>query len=416
MSYFRYKMIRRDGQVLSGVAEFPFNAAAGVHEYLEQRGLTVIAIERINEILGRSYQLFDSFLRRRVKREDLIEFLRNTGVMLRSGVPILTTLEDATAHSENSTLVKVAEDLRVGIESGLSFADAADLHRDIFPGTVRHLIRIGEESGNLDRTLMDAASHLDRLNQINTDTKKSLIYPGFTLAGIFGATLFWVYYVIPGIADLFRNMNVELPKITLFVLSSVEYLEQNLFFMLTMVAITVLVIYLCIKLIPWVRIRFHRLLTVLPITGKIVQASNLAFIAEYFSLFTASGIDILKSLHTLQDAVYNEFYKQKIVAIREGLIRGNSLTEEFGRSKVFPSFVVRMINVGEQSGNLEEQLQYVAADYRRRLNDIVERISEIMKPLVILIVGAFFVFIIIALFLPIYDLIGQISAGSATAY
>jgi len=413
MSFFRYKMIRTDGQVLSGIMELPFNAVAAAHEYLEQRGLTVITIDRISEFVGRIHHLIDVYLRRRVRREELVEFLRNMGIMLRSGVPIQTTLEDATAHSENRFLIRVAEDVRLGIEAGLHFADAADQHRDIFPDTVRHLIRIGEETGNLDRTLMDAADHLDRMHQINTDTKKSLIYPGFVFAGLLGTTVFWVYYVIPSVADLFRNMNVKLPEITLFVLSAVQYLEQNLLFIVTLLGAIILIIFLCVNFVPWVRLRFHRLLMVMPITGKIVRASNLAFIAEYFSLFTSSGVDILRSLEILQQSITNEVYRQKITSIREGLIRGNTLTEEFGRSNVFPSFVVRMINVGELSGNLAEQLQYVATDYRRRLNDIVERIAEIMKPVAILIVGAFFVFIVIALFLPIYYLVGQISTRGA---
>ncbi|MCG6872532.1 MAG: type II secretion system F family protein [Gammaproteobacteria bacterium] len=413
MSYFRYKMIRRDGHVLHGIMELPFNAASTAREHFEQRGLTVITTERISEITGRLDEIRNTWLRRQVRREELIEFLRNMGIMLRSGVPILTALEDTTAHSENASLIRVAEDVRLGIETGMHFADAADQHANVFPDTVRRLIRIGEETGNLDRTLMDAADHLDRLNQINTNARKSLIYPTFVFVGILAATSFWVYYVIPGVADLFRNMNVELPAITQFVLAGVAFLEKNLSLMLFLTAAVLIGAWLSIRLIPWVRFRFHKLLTVLPVTGKIVRAHNLAFIAEYFSLFTASGVNILNSLETLQHSIYNEYYKQKIGSIREGLIRGNTLTQEFGRSSVFPGFVVRMINVGELSGNLNEQLQYIAADYRRRLNDIVERIAEITKPVAILLVGAFFVFIIVALFLPIYDLVGKISLRSS---
>ena len=232
--------------MLKGVAEFPFNAPAAVHEHLEQRGLTVITIERINEFEGRIHKLTDSYSRWRVKPEELIEFLRNMGIMLRSGVPILTTLEDATAYSENKTLIKVADDIRLNIETGMQFSDATNLHYDVFPDTVRHLIRIGEETGNLDRMLMDAADHLDRLLQISTDTRKSLIYPSFTFVAILAATRFWVYYVVPGMADLFRNMNVELPAITLFVMAAVEYLEESLLFILAIFSLTLLAIYLCI--------------------------------------------------------------------------------------------------------------------------------------------------------------------------
>jgi general secretion pathway protein F/type IV pilus assembly protein PilC len=307
-------------------------------------------------------------------------------------------------------LARVAEDLGLCIETGMRLADATDRHKDVFPDAVRHVIRIGEETGNLDRTLMDAADHLARVHQIRADTKKSLIYPCFVVAAILGATAFWVYYVIPAVADLFLHLNVELPRITLFVLSAVEFLEHNLRAMLVMASLGVASLFLCFRLVPWFPKHFHRLLTVLPVTGKIVRASNLAFIAEYFSLLISSGIDVLRSLEILQSSVYNQVYKERLGAIRKGLLRGNTLTQEFGRAQVFPSFVVRMINVGEQSGNLAEQLQYVAADYRRRLDNTIDRISEIMKPVAILVVGAFFVFIVVALFLPIYYLVGEISA------
>lgn len=412
MGYFKYKMIRRDGHILHGVIELPFNAEAAAGEHFEKRGLTVITIQRISEVAGWLYELINTRLRRKVKREDLIEFLRNMGVMLRSGVPILTALEDVTGHSENQDLARIAEDVRMSIEAGTGLADAIDRHPTVFPDAVRQVIRIGEETGSLDRTLMDAAAHLERMQKINTDTKKSLIYPLFVVAALLGATGFWVYYVIPSVADLFRNLNVELPRVTVLVMTSVEFLVRNFRLMLMIAVLIVAAIFLSFRLIPWLPKQFHRLLMVLPITGKIVRASNLAFIAEYFSLFISSGVNILRSLEILRDSVHNEVYKEKLRVVREGLMRGNTLSRELGRAQVFPSFVVRMIHVGELSGNLAEQLQYVAADYRRRLNIIVDNLSEIMKPVVILIVGALFVFIVIALFLPIYYLVGEISGGS----
>lgn len=413
MSYFRYKMIRRDGQVINGVIELPFSAESTAHEHFEERGLTVIAVRRISEIAGRIHDWVERHLRRRVKREELVELLRNMGVMLRSGVPVLTALEDGTTHSDNQALVKVAEDMRLGIETGMRFADAADRHPDVFPNAVRFVMRIGEETGRLDRTLMDAAEHLERVRRIRTDTKRSLIYPVFVLTAIVAATAFWVYYVIPAVADLFRNLNVELPEITLFVLAAVEFLEANLRWMAASLAAVMLTAYLCFKTVPGLRKRLHHLLTVMPITGRIVNASNLAFIAEYFSLFARSGVDILKSLGILEESLTNLVYREKIGAVRAGLTRGNTLTMEFRRTGVFPGFVVRMINVGELSGTLAEQLEYVAQEYRRRLADTIERLSEILKPVAILVVGAFFVFIVVALFLPIYHLVAEISAGTS---
>jgi len=140
----------------------------------------------------------------------------------------------------------------------------------------------------------------------------------------------------------------------------------------------------------------------------LIRSSSLAFITEYLSLLISSGINIVDSLEVLERSIKNEVYRDKIRQVREGVSRGNSLSEEIKARKTFPGFVIRMISVGEQSGSLDTQLRYLAEEYRSRFDHIVASISEIIKPLVMIIAGGLFILMIVALFLPIYQLVGQV--------
>ena len=408
MSYFRYKVLRADGRVMAGVAELPLFSEPDAQEYFERRGGTVVAVRQVGGIVGWVLARTENRLGRRIRRDDLIEFLNNLSIMLKSGIPILTALAESISVAENRALIRTVEHIQLSIEAGLNLSDAVDQHKQVFPETVRYLVRIGEETGNLDRTLKDAASHLERLRQIKTDTSRSLIYPAFVFAATIGAAIFWIFYVVPGIRDMFRQMQLALPPLTVWLLSATTFLQHWAPEIGAGIAITVAACVIAVRSNRKVRHFYHNVLLHLPISSRITQASGLAFIAEYFSLFASSGVDILRSLKTLEGTVSNEVYRGKIISIREGLERGNTLSAEFKHAKVFPSFVVRMINIGEQSGTLSQQLQYIADEYRRRLRNVVDNIAEIVKPVAILLVGGFFILIVVGLFLPVYQLIRQV--------
>lgn len=411
MSYFRYKVLRSDDRVMSGVILLPVYSVPEAKEYFERRGGTVVAVTQVGPVSGWLLAQAEKRLGRKIKRDDLVEFLNNLSIMLRSGIPILTALGESISVAENGALIRTVENIQLAIEAGLNFSDAVEQHRQVFPETVRYLIRIGEETGNLDRTLRDASAHLKRLQQIKADTSRSLIYPLFVFAVTLGAAIFWVFYVIPGIRDMFRQMQLALPALTIWLLNATTFLREYAAGIGAGIIVVIAVVVAAVRNSQKARYAYHKILLQLPIIGRITQASGLAFIAEYFSLFASSGVDILRSLQTLEGTVGNEVYREKIAGIREGLERGNSLSAEFRQARVFPSFVVRMVNVGEQSGTLSEQLQYIAEEYSRRLRNLVENISEIVKPVAILLVGGFFILIVVGLFLPVYQLIGQVGIG-----
>ncbi|NQY26823.1 MAG: type II secretion system F family protein [Piscirickettsiaceae bacterium] len=412
MRYFYYKRLLDTGQVQSGFTKLAFFNDVSARYYLEQRYSAIILnLLMLPTWFNPILDLFEGFRHTPITREELADFLRNLAVMQRSGIPIFDAMEELTSDDSTAQSRKLAEDILESLKSGSTLSNGFLRHKDIIPETVQHLIQIGESSGTLERTLMDASSHLNRLGKIIRDTKRAMIYPVFVFLSIIGAAAFWVGYVIPSISDLFKQMKVELPPLTRWVLDFSENFTTNITIFIVVSIIFIITAVISIKKSQRVRYKWHLLLMKLPISRTLTRSSSLAFITEYMSLLVSSGLTMLNSLTILERATKNEVYKQTITQMKEGIMKGNSLSSEMRKTNIYPGFAIRMISVGEQTGNLDEQLAYLAEEYRQRFDNLVSSIAEILKPLVMLFAGGLFILMIVALFLPIYQLIGQVGGA-----
>lgn len=410
MNYYRYKMIATSGEVNSGVIKLHYQDEMSVISHLERDGSVAIFVRRLGPLLSFFFHLMTFRMRRKLPRDTLAELLSNLALMLRSGMTLVTALEEAAGSAEVPEIENDMQDLVESIQGGTSFSDAAGNYRHIFPKSVIHLLRMGEETGQLDRMLQDAADHLKRLQTIVTDTRNALLYPSFVVITMTGGIFFWFYYVVPQIVGLFRDMDVTLPWITRLLIIVSHYFQQYGLSCLVGVVLLVLLTYFSHRSNKKLRYLIDRLLLKLPMLGTIINASTLAFITEYFSLLLGAGIDILQTMKILSDSVGNSVYSRKMVEIQERLAVGEGISESFKNAKLFPRFVVRMLNVGEMSGNLTGQLDYIAGEYRRRLSNLVTLIGKMIEPAVLLFAGTIFGVILGALLLPIYDLLSRITS------
>lgn len=397
------------GQIASGVIRLPYNDVISAMSYLERSDKTTLYVKKLSPFFSLLFQLAGLRLRKKITRPFQAEFFSNVSLMLRSGVTLTTALEEAASSSGRADFESDIRDMISNIEGGASFCQAAEKYPYIFPETVVHLIRIGEETGKLDRMLTDAAEHLKRMQTILSDTKQALLYPSFVFIALGAGLVFWFYYVVPQIVGLFTEMDVSLPPLTVFLIKLSDFVQNHFLSMIFGIAVLVLTTMLAYKGNRRIRKLADVILLKLPVSGTIISASTMAFITEYFSLLLNVGIDILQSLTILKDSVKNEVYREKLAEVRDELATGKGISESFGQTPLFPSFVVRMLNVGEQSGTLPEQLSHIAEDYRNKLSIIVATIGKIIEPVVLVIAGAMFAIIIGGLFLPIYDLVSQVS-------
>ena len=376
---------------------------------VEQDGaLAILYIIGLPQWLGRLWTYLEPLTKRKLPPEELGDFFHNLGIMLKSGLPIdgaLRELRKDTTHPGIRKLIGAVTDIVV---AGHPMSLALARYEHQISSSVRALVTIGEQTGDLGRVLAECATHVKRMRSIQQDIARALYYPIFAALTTFGAMLFWVYYVLPDLARMFKQMGAKLPTYTLAMMDLVQHLKALTGSTLWLGAATVFILLALLVRDEGIRYRGFRLLYALPVSGKIIKAASLAFITEYLALLLSAGLPLIQALEILERAVRNVFYARKIADIRAGVTRGNSLSMEMARAEVFPAMVIRLVSVGEQTGTLDSQLRILADDYRQKLDHVIATLGEIIKPALIVVAGAFFLFVVVVFLLPVYQLISQV--------
>jgi len=410
MNYYRYKLIETNGMVLSGVIKLPYKDIMSVISYLEREGRLTIYVKKMGLLGSMLLKLFSLKLKRRsLSRSDLSELLNNMALMLRSGMPLTTALEESAVGSEISDVASDINDIILNIKGGMTFSEAAQNYPRLFPKNVLYLIRMGEETGRLDKMLKDAAEHLKRMQTIISDTKQALLYPVFVFIAMGAGIGFWFYYVVPRIVTLFSEMDVTLPAVTVLLIKVSDFINNYALFILAVIIAVILTVASIHKASLGFRKLCDSFLLKLPVVGTILTASILAFITEYFAMLMNAGVELMKSISILSDSVKNEIYSEKMVNIGKNIAKGESIADSFTKAEIFPTFVIRMINIGEISGNMTEQLNYISQEYSNKLRVLVATLGKMIEPIVLITAGIIFAVMIGALLLPVYDLVGGVS-------
>lgn len=412
MNTYAYRILLANGRVRSGVLRLMVERDLSAKLWLEKHfNATVLKLYRLPGWSTSVASAMTSVTRRRLPAADLSGLLRDLAVMTRAGVPIVNALKSIAEESDaaHRPAAATARMLAADLDAGASVSETFARHPDLFPESVRNLLVIGEETGTVDRMLLEAAEHIERLSALKRDVRQALIYPSFAFASIFLAAIFWIYYVIPNLAELFTQMRLKLPALTLMILQGSRWLQAHAAISLTLLVCVLLGIFLLVKLHPRSRQIAYSLAHRLPIARVLITASGMAFITEYLSLLITAGIDIARSLGVLERSLSDEYYRHRIAQVRIAVDRGDMLGDAMRQVGGFPPMALRMIKVGEESGSLDAQLAHLAGEYRQRLSRLIASLSEIIKPLVILAAGAFFILLVVALLLPMYELVREAS-------
>ncbi|WP_439520944.1 type II secretion system F family protein [Hydrogenophaga sp.] len=411
---FFYVVMFPGGRTTKGVVITPYESVDAASTWIEKRtNGTLVYLRRMNSGLAQVYRWGRAVTHLSPSSKDVAGLMRDLAVMVNSGIPLLEALrviaEDDSTEADKA-ITHLSRLMLDDMGAGASVSETFGRQSDVFPESVRSLVSIGEASGNMAQMLQEAADHMDRVLNMKANAKQAMIYPAFSFLAIFGAAAFWIVYVMPGMVDLFKQMNAKLPPITVAVLAGAEWINDH-----WALVVGAMVTFLVTLIWSWKSSRtFRRLgyivLHKLPISRVLVTSSGLAFLSEYLAILTRSGLDVVSSLHILERSTPDIYYEERLTAIRLFVERGDRISSAMRLIGGFPNLMVRMIAVGEDAGSLDSQLSYLAAEYGKRLKRTVETIAEIIKPLVVVIAGGVFLVLIIALLLPVYDLVRQAMA------
>src|SRR5690606_6430491 len=341
MNVYYYKLVLSNGRVKSGITQLAVEHVASARIWLEKNfDAVVITLTRFPGWLAETQRSLSHLVKPTIKPIELSGMLQDLAVMTSSGIPVMEALRavaNEVGQGRTSNPAKLARRMLEELDAGASLSEAFARYPDAFPETVRNLIMIGDETGSMDLMLKEAAEHIERISRMTADTKQALIYPVFVFSAIIAAGGFWIYYVVPNLADLFKQMNAQLPPLTVAVMAGSEWLISNFGYIFIGLVALAFTLWVTWRYSRKFRRAIHYTLHKLPIAKTIMFSSGLAFFTEYMSLLIRAGVDMVSSLQVMERAMRDEYYRDRIIAIRQVLERGDRVSSAMRQVGGFPS-------------------------------------------------------------------------------
>ncbi|MDH5360239.1 MAG: type II secretion system F family protein [Gammaproteobacteria bacterium] len=344
-------------------------------------------------------------LKDRIKQADMGIFSRQLSTMIDSGVPVVQALDIISSGTDKPSMQKLLEEVRNDVAAGSQLAHALAKHGQYFDHMFCNLIHVGEESGTLDTMLNRLADYQERMQQVKSRIRKALAYPVTVLMISFILTVFMLVKVVPQFESLYASFGGTLPLLTRIVVQISEFMQQWwLLISLTIIAAISALVY-SYKHSLKTRIRITNILMRLPILGGIVKKAAIARFARTLSTMFSAGVPLVTALETVAEAVDNEIYRERILAMRDSVATGEQLQSTLRQSKfLFPNMVTQMIAIGEESGSLDNMLGKIAEFYEEEVNNTVDTLSTLMEPIIMLILGVVVGGLVLSMYLPIFDM------------
>jgi len=400
-----YCAMRKDGTTVTATSDF--GDIRDLVERLEGENLTLVSYREHS--LPWLSAAWDA-LRPPVGRLEIVEFCESLASMVGSGLSLIDSLESIRGTVTSKRLAKALSRVIEEISRGESLSGAFSHQKSVFPGILVFFCRMGEETGTIRDALANTATYLRRIEGIVSQVKRAFIYPSFVVAAMGCVMVFWMFYVLPRLVDTFRDMNVSLPEVTLALVRFVKFMQTSWYLIPAAIAITIVAGGFAMRS-EKVRIAVTKAAYRIPVVGDLLKASTLTLLFSSLSLMLRSGLTLTRSLDVLLNLFSNPLLKSIITAIQTSTGSGNSLVESFEATRFFDAMTIKMVSVGEKTGTLENRLGYLADAYQERTSRFVEAAGKMIEPLVMILSGALFIFIVVSLISPVYDLISQLGGG-----
>ena len=398
MPYFRYKAADLTGGVSRG--EIYAINEVDVELRLKQMGLVLI---RLRPCARHAWSW-----RRRVSRRDLIGFCFHVQQISRAGVPLLDGLRDLIAVTGNSHFRDVLSLVADDLEGGRLFSQALAHHPQVFDPVFVALVRAAEASDQLGLVFERLEARLKAQDELESEFTRLLIYPGVVGLAVLAAAWVLLFYLTPKLAMLVTSLNLQVPLATRWLMALAGWAQGHGLWLVGLGAVLAVAAVLGWQRLEGLRERFDRLLLRLPAIGEAARKSALARFTGLFALLTQSGLNILEALAACENSVGNRHIARQIGRAGQLIAAGETVSAGFRQVNLFPPLVLRMLHSGESSGALAEALHNAAWFFARDAREAMARTLKLVEPALALVLGGLLAFLLLAVFLPVYQVIGEI--------
>ena len=370
-----------------------------VSQQLKKDGLFPVEIKE-QGVLNKD---LDFSIGKKVKPRDLSVFCRQFVSITQAGVPMKEALQMMTEQTENKWLKKGIAEVLTNVEKGNTLADSMSALPDIFPAMLVNMVAAGESSGSLDMSFERMATHFEKEAKLKATIRKATIYPIILIFAVIGVVAVMLLYVIPIFIDMFADLDIEMPALTMGVMNLSKWTASHWYVILAVVA-AVVAAYRLIYNTDQGRLKIDYIKMKIPLFGKLTVKTACAQFARTMSTLMGAGISTTECLDTCTKIINNIHYKNALQKAKEEVMKGIPLSEPLAASEVFPPMVCHMTGIGEETGNMEEMLSKLADYYDEEVEITTQSVLAAMEPLIIVFMALIVGTLVIAVIMPIRNM------------
>jgi type II secretory pathway component PulF len=401
---YRYVASTKAGEVVKGVSDLA--SAKSVQQALEAKGLVVVSVKPMRrQKLAQSGLSAFGF----VTHVEKVIFTKHLTVMVKAGLSLLDALRILREQASSSKFRSVLGQVVKSVESGQSLSDSLARHPRVFSPFFVNVIRAGESAGTLEGNLEHLAEQFTKDHELRQKVRNALMYPAFVLVAAVIIAFFFALYVIPQITSLFSGLkDLELPLVTQLMVSFANFAKNNSALLVggTIGGVMFLIWLMRLKVMRPIS---HGIVLRLPIVGKLTKDVNLALFSLVLGTQLKSGIPIMQALEVAGRVIDNYYFQRAILAATETVSRGGSLSEGLADfPEIFSSLTVRMVEVGERSGRLEDVLGFLSEFYSLEVETMMKNLTTVLEPVMLVVIGLLALALAYAIIIPIYNYVSVI--------
>ena len=403
MPYFNFKGRNSRGELITGTLE---GGDAGViADQLMNTGITPVDIQASQRVLGeRAPDWWRNLGRRKVTIIELMLFSRQMYTLLKAGVPIMQALRGLRDSTQNPALAKVIIGISESLDTGLDLTSAMRRHPQVFSSLYVNMVQVGETTGSLQEVFLQMTVYLEREKDTRDRIKSATRYPIFVVAAIFMAMFIINLFVIPTFAKVYAGFKIELPWATKILIASSNFTVAYWPVILMTIITAIFAIRYYIRT-PEGRYRWHKMKLGIPVVGKVIYKATLGRFARALAVMMKSGVPLVQGMTVVSRAVDNDYISERIVQMRDGVERGETISRTAAATGMFPSLVIQMISVGEDTGSVDELMFNVADYYDREVDYDITNLSTALQPILIVFLSIMVFILALGVFLPMWDLV-----------
>jgi type IV pilus assembly protein PilC len=343
----------------------------------------------------------------RVKRVELMHLSRQLGAFVQAGLPLLEAVHSIGEETGNSSVRRMMVEVEAGLREGDKLSDCMDRHPKIFPEFYRGILRSAELTGQLDIVLSRLAVYLERDVEARRKIKAAMIYPAIITVMAIGTVIVLAAYVLPKFKSFFASLNAKLPLPTRMLLSFTSFLTNDWMYIVGGIVGLIVLVALLMQ-VEGGRYARDRLLLKVPVLGDAIKFALVERFSRILSSMVSAGVTLPEALRVATASLRNRVFVRGLSHVSEAMLEGEGLAKPLAASKLFPSTASQMIRVGEQTGTLDTQLEATAHYYEGELEYRIKKLTSLLEPAVILVMGALVGFVAIALVSAMYGIFHQV--------